>query len=224
MAYRILMVEDQKKMQGIVRDYFIAKGSSLICASDGEKSLELLSDQKFDLILLDIMMPKLDGFSVCREIRRESEVPIVFLTAKSDEDDKLYGYELGADDYVTKPFSLAVLYAKCIALIKRVEGDGLSEKLKAGEIVVYPKIRRVEVCGKDIQLANLEYQLLLYFMRHKNCIVTRNQLLHQLWDYDFTGEDRVVDTHVKKLRKAMGECAGYIKTVIKMGYRFEVEE
>jgi len=224
MAYRILMVEDQKKMQGIVCDYFIAKGSSLICASDGEKALELLSDQKFDLILLDIMMPKLDGFSVCREIRKESEVPIVFLTAKSDEDDKLYGYELGADDYVTKPFSLAVLYAKCIALIKRVVGDGLSETLKAGEIVVYPKIRRVEVCGKDIQLANLEYQLLLYFMRHKNCIVTRNQLLYQLWGYDFTGENRVVDTHVKKLRKAMGECAGYIKTVIKMGYRFEVEE
>ena len=117
MAYRILMVEDQKKMQGIVRDYFIAKGSSLICASDGEKALELLSDQKFDLILLDIMMPKLDGFSVCREIRRESEVPIVFLTAKSDEDDKLYGYELGADDYVTKPFS------SCRALRKVYSAD-----------------------------------------------------------------------------------------------------
>lgn len=223
MTYRILLAEDEKKMQVIIRDYFYAKGCELVCAKDGVEALALLNSQKIDLILLDVMMPKLDGFSVCKEIRSAWEMPIIFLTAKSDEEDKLYGYELGADDYVTKPFSLAVLYAKSMALIKRMGGEALSEQLKVGEITVYQKNKRVDVGDKTIDLANLEYKILLYLIRNKGRIVSREQLLNQIWGYEFEGNDRVVDSHVKKLRKALGPCASYIKTVIKMGYEFEVK-
>lgn len=223
MTYKVLLVEDERKMQTIIKDYFQAKGCNLLCAENGLWALDILSLQQFDLILLDVMMPKLDGFSLCKKIRSDSEVPIIFLTAKTDEEDKLYGYELGADDYVTKPFSLAVLYAKSIALMKRTGGNILSEKLQAGCITIYPESKKVKIYDKYIELPNLDYKLLLCFVRNKNRIISREQLLNQLWGYEFEGSDRVVDSHVKKLRKAIKPYNSYIKTIVKTGYKFEVE-
>ncbi len=223
MSYNVLLVEDEKKMRAIIKDYFQAKGCALFSVGDGLSALEILSERKFDLILLDIMMPKLDGFSLCKKIRADSEVPVIFLTAKSDEADKLYGYGLGADDYVTKPFSLAVLYAKSIALMNRAAGGVVSEKLQAGGITIYPERKEIKIDNTFIKLPNLEYKLLLFFIRHENRIVSREQMLNQVWDFTFEGSDRVVDSHVKKLRRAIRPYDFYIKTIVKMGYKFEVD-
>jgi len=222
MIYKILLVEDELKMQNIIKDYFEVKGCNLVCANNGLQALEVLSLQQFDLILLDVIMPKLDVFSLCKKIRRDSEVPIIFLTAKTDEEDKLYGYELEADDYVTKPFSLAVLFAKSTALINRTEGRVVSEKLQAGGITIYPERKEIKIDDTYINLPNLEYKILLFFIRNEKRIVSREQLLNQVWDHAFDGSDRVVDSHVKKLRKAIKPYDSYIKTVVKIGYKFEV--
>lgn len=219
---KILLVEDEKRMQEIISDYFQVKDCKVICVNQGREALSILEKESFDLILLDVMMPEIDGFTVCKEVRLRYETPIIFITAKSDEEDQLYGYELGADDYVTKPFSLGVLYAKVNSLIKRAKGTIIEDKLKVNDICIDCKKLEVTVGGEEIKLAPMEYRMLVYFMRNKNQVITRDQLIVRLWGYDFEGNDRVIDTHVKKLRKALGKSGKAIRTIMKVGYKLEV--
>jgi DNA-binding response OmpR family regulator len=222
--YKVLLVEDEKRMQDIIVDYFKVKQCEVYCVGNGIEALACIKDEKFDLILLDIMMPGIDGFSVCRQIRQTRDIPIIFVTAKGDEEDTLKGYTLGADDYITKPFSLSVLYAKSIAIIKRAKGMVVEEKLRANEICVDCKTHQVTIHNQEVKLAPMEYKLLLYLIHNKNQILTREQILVKLWGYDYSGDDRVLDSHMKKLRKALGSSSKYIRTVIKVGYRLEVLE
>lgn len=222
MDCRILIVEDEPKLPEVLCDYLRNQGDIPFEAEDGTRALELADQDEFDAVLLDIMMPGLDGFSVCRALRRKTDVPIIFLTALSDEDDKLYGYQLGADDYVTKPFSMSVLYAKTAALIKRSRGNMLSgDKLTAGGITLLLSSQKVLVGKREIVLTPKEFSLLRCLMQNKNMVMSREQLLVKCWGYDYEGEARAVDTHVKRLREKLSDCADCIKTVIKAGYKLE---
>ena len=223
MNQRILIAEDEPKLLAILCDYFESKGDTPIPAKDGLEALALAESREFDGVLLDIMMPGLDGLNVCRALRRNSDVPIIFLTALSDEEDKLLGYELGADDYVTKPFSLAVLHAKITALINRSRGNIMrADHLTAGEITMQLSSQKVFVSGTEISLTPKEYALLLCLMRNRGTVMSREQLLIKCWGYDYEGESRAVDTHIRRLRDKLGTAAGYVKTVIKAGYKLEV--
>ena len=219
---RILIAEDEPKLLAILCDYFESRGDQPIPAKDGLEALELAESHDFDGVLLDIMMPGMDGRSVCRTLRKTSDVPIIFLTALSDEDDKLLGYELGADDYVTKPYSLAVLYAKITALINRSRGSiRTSDILTAGQITLVLSSQRVFVEGKEIDLSPKEYSLLLCLMRNRGLVLSREQLLVKCWGYDYEGDSRSVDTYIRRLRDKLGTAAGQIRTVIKTGYKLE---
>lgn len=223
MNMRILIAEDEPKLLSILCDYFKSKGDIPCPAKDGMEALELAENGSFDGVLLDIMMPKMDGRSVCRALRRFSDVPIIFLTALSDEDDKLLGYELGADDYVTKPYSLAVLYAKLSALVNRSRGNVLTgDQLTAGPLRVVLSSQTVIVEGEMVALTPKEYSLLLCLMRNRNMVLSREQLLVKCWGYDYEGESRAVDTHIRRLRDKLGSAATMIKTVYKTGYKLEV--
>ena len=222
MNCRILIVEDEPKLREVLCDYFVSRGERPEGVADGLQALERLEEERFDAVLLDIMMPGLDGLSVCRAVRRNSGVPIIFLTALSDEEDKLLGYELGADDYVTKPFTMSVLYAKTMALIRRSRGSMLhGDRLEAAGLTLELSAQRVLAGDKEIALTPKEYALLRCLMEHRNRVMSREQLLAQCWGYDYEGEDRAVDTHIKRLREKLGDHAGCIKTVIKSGYRLE---
>lgn len=222
MENRILIAEDEPNLREVICDYFLSKGDIPAAVSDGSSALELAESQRFDAVLLDIMMPELDGFSVCRALRRHSDVPILFLTALSDEDDKLLGYELGADDYITKPFSLSVLYAKTSALIKRSRGTmRLGNVIQVGALKLDLATRAVSVGREEISLTPKEYLLLECLMKHKNLVMSREQLLVKCWGYDYDGESRAVDTQIKRLREKLGDHAACIKTVIKAGYKLE---
>ena len=222
MNYRILIVEDDARLREVICDYFKSRDELPFEAVDGVTALAVASEQEFDAVLLDIMMPGLDGHSVCRLLRRKSDVPIIFLTALSAEEDKLYGYELGADDYITKPFSLSLLYAKTSALIRRSRGSMAGEgSIRVGELVIEPELRKVSAGGKEIMLTPKEYELLLCLARNKNVIMSREQLLVKCWGYDYEGDSRAVDTQIKRLREKLGSHAECIKTVIKAGYRLE---
>ena len=223
MNQRILIAEDEPRLLEILCDYFTGRGEDPVPAKNGLEALRLAEEMTFDGVLLDIMMPELDGLSACRALRKHSDVPIIFLTALSDEEDKLLGYELGADDYVTKPFSLPVLYAKLTALINRSRGSVLSgDQLTAGEIKLLLSSQTVYVGGVELSLTPKEYALLLCLMRNKNTVLSREQLLVKCWGYDYEGESRAVDTHIRRLRDKLGTAAGMIKTVIKSGYKLEV--
>jgi len=223
MYNRVLIVEDEPKLREVLCDWFRSKGDIPTEAADGAAALELAEAELFDAVLLDIMMPQLDGFSVCRALRKHSSVPILFLTALSDEEDKLLGYELGADDYITKPFSLSVLYAKVEALIRRSRGNMLTgDRLEAGGISVERSSHTVWVDNKKVTLTPKEYALLECLMRNRNMVMSREQLLVKCWGYDYEGESRAVDTHIKRLREKLGDHAACIKTVIKAGYKLEV--
>ena len=222
MDYRVLIAEDEPKLREVLCDWFISRGDAPTSAKNGTEALALAQEMEFDAVLLDIMMPGLDGFAVCRAVRRTSDVPIIFLTALSDEEDKLFGYELGADDYVTKPFSMAVLYAKTDALIRRRRGDlRTGDVLTAGPLSIRLSTREVFADGAPVALAPKEYALLECLMRNKNLILSREQLLVKCWGYDYDGEARAVDTQIKRLREKLGEHAGCIRTVIKAGYKLE---
>lgn len=222
MNSKILIVEDEAKLREVLCDYFSSKGELPFEASDGIQALELIEENEYDAVLLDIMMPELDGLSVCRAVRRTNDVPIIFLTALSDEDDKLLGYELGADDYVTKPFTMSVLYAKTMALIKRNQRNVLAgDRMEVGGITLEISTRKVFAGKKEVVLTPKEYTLLRCLMQNKNMVMSREQLLVKCWGYDYEGEARAVDTHIKRLREKLGEYAGCIKTVIKAGYRLE---
>lgn len=223
MNQRILIAEDEPRLLAVLCDYFSSRGEDPVPAKNGLEALQLAEETTFDGVLLDIMMPELDGLSVCRALRKRSDVPIIFLTALSDEEDKLLGYELGADDYVTKPFSLPVLYAKLTALINRSRGSILTgDQLTAGEIRLQLSSQKVYVGSLEVNLTPKEYALLLCLMRNKNTVLSREQLLVKCWGYDYEGESRAVDTHIRRLRDKLGTAAGMIKTVIKSGYKLEV--
>ena len=191
-----------------------------MCSSDLLALAE--EDGNFDAVVLDVMMPGLDGFAVCRALRQRSAVPILFLTALSDEEDKLWGYELGADDYITKPFSLSLLYAKVTALIRRDRGGVLTgDTLRCGDLEVSLSSRRVRAGGRELSLTPKEYSLLTCLMRNRNMVMSREQLLVKCWGYDYEGESRAVDTHIRRLREKLGPYGACIKTVIKAGYKLE---
>ncbi|HAG13301.1 MAG TPA: DNA-binding response regulator [Ruminococcus sp.] len=222
MAYRILLAEDDPRIREIVTDYFSAKTEEsliLVCAQDGTEAHERIHAESFDLLILDVMMPGIDGFSLCREIRAESDVPLLFLTARAREEDLLYGYALGCDDYIIKPFSLAALYAKVIALLKRANGTVLQQELVCGSIRMNLRTLAVTADGMPVPLAPKEFAILKYLMEHKNWVVSRDLLLDRIWGTDYFGSDRIVDNHIKKLRKALGHAGSQIKTVIARGYQ-----
>ncbi len=222
MSCRILIAEDESQLCEVLCDYFRSKGQTPVPAGSGAQALALAESEDYDAVLLDIMMPELDGFSVCRALRKKQEVPIVFLTALSDEEDKLLGYELGADDYVTKPFTLSVLYAKTMALIRRSRGSVRTEdRITAGGLTLVLSQQKVFADRREIALTPKEYALLRCLMQNRNMVLSREQLLVKCWGYDYEGEARAVDTHIKRLREKLGEHAGCIKTVIKAGYRLE---
>lgn len=223
MNSKILIAEDEPKLRAVLCDYFKKRGDMPFPAANGLEALELAEQEIFDGVLLDIMMPKMDGRSVCRALRRVSDVPIIFLTALSDEDDKLLGYELGADDYVTKPFSLAVLHAKITALINRSRGNVRSgDQLTAGPVRITLSSQSVFVSDIPIMLTPKEYSLLVCLIRNRGMVLSREQLLVKCWGYDYDGEARAVDTHIRRLRDKLGSAADLIKTVYKTGYKLEV--
>ena len=219
---KLLIVEDDLLMQEVIADYFGSKGWETAAAGDGESALEKWEKEHYHLILLDVMMPGMNGFTVCRRIRECCDVPVIFITARAMEEDELHGYSLGADDYVTKPFSLPVLYAKAMALMGRIRGEHPHQRMRCGDIEVDVRTHEVWARGKSCSLPPIEYEMLLFFMENPNRVFGREQLLTRFWGYDFDGNERVVDNHIKKLRKALGDCGGMIQTVRKAGYRMAV--
>ncbi len=222
MERQLLVVEDDPLMAEAVSDYFEEKGWSVRTAGNGADALELFGRERFHLVLLDVMMPGMNGFTVCRKLREASDVPVIFLTARVMEEDKLNGYSLGADDYVAKPFSLPVLYAKAEALLGRVWGKAPG-RLKAGSLEIDVGSREVWNRGEQVPLPPKVYEMLLFFLENPGRVYTREQLLIRFWGYDFEGNERVVDSHIRKLRKAVGDCGCVICTVHKSGYRMEVK-
>ncbi len=223
MAGKILLVEDEQRIREVIADYFQSDGWVIVEAEDGEQALEQFELHYPDLIILDIMMPHMDGFDVCRHIRKHSGVPIILLTAKSADSDKVLGFELGADDYVTKPFSPRVLLARANSLMKRVTEnyEPQGHRLSFGTAVLNTLTRRLELDGKPVELTPKEYELLLVLVRNKNRVIPRDTLLSRIWGIEFEGESRVVDSHIKKLRAKLGPESGHIRTVIGVGYQFE---
>lgn len=217
----ILIVEDEKNMQDIIAEYMQRGGHTCFTADDGIDALMILKNNPMDLMILDIMMPNLDGFSVCKVAREMSNFPIIMLTAKGSEEDKLKGYDFGADDYMTKPFSPKVLLAKANALLRR-SSVLPADAINAGKISVIPASHKVFVNGKEIVLTHKEYELLHFFMANPGQIFSREQLLNRIWGYDFEGTTRTVDTHIKTLRQKLGDEGKHIVTLIRSGYKFEV--
>jgi len=218
----ILIAEDEKEMQSIIVDFMTRGGHSCITADDGIDAVTILKNNPVDLAILDVMMPHLDGFSVCRIAREMGNLPIIFLTARTGEDDKLKGYEFGADDYVTKPFSPKILLAKVNALLRRSAFPVQGEILSAGDIILKPVSHEVVSAGRDVELTYKEFELLRFFIQNKNQVFTREQLLNRIWGYDFEGNTRTVDTHIKTLRQKLGNEGKHIVTLIRSGYKFEV--
>ena len=225
MKYKVLIVEDEELMREVIKDYFEDGGFEVEECGNGNDALEMLEDYeyRYDLILLDIMIPGIDGFSVCRRIRKTKDIPIIMITARSDEDDKLLGYELGADDYVTKPFSPKVLLAKATAILNRIHGTvvGENDVITLAGITVNQLSHTVMIDGAKVELTPKEFDLLYYLMINKGRVLSRDTLLSKVWGYDYFGDLRTVDTHIKKLRAKIGDKAVHIKTLIKAGYKFE---
>lgn len=222
MAYKILLVEDDAQLREIITDYFSQKGKDfymLDTASTGYEGEDKCLQNEYDLVLLDIMLPEVNGFTICKELRKSSDVPIVFITARTNEEDKLLGYNIGCDDYISKPFSLPELYAKVTALIKRSKGIIRSDFIKIGLIEMNPHRYTIIVDSKEVILPPKEYTILKMLMQNANRIITREDLLIRIWGYDFDGNERVVDNHIKKLRKLLGRAANQIKTVVKVRYK-----
>ena len=192
-------------------------------AGDGMEAMDIFYEQKIDLVILDVMMPRMDGWQTCREIRRDSTVPIIMLTARSEERDELQGFELGVDEYISKPFSPKILVARVGALLKRIYGTDAEEKMEAGGIELDKAAHQVQVDGKSIDLSYKEFELLTYFLENQGIALSREKILNNVWNYDYFGDARTIDTHVKKLRNKLGDKGNYIKTIWGMGYKFEVE-
>lgn len=221
---KILVVDDEDRMRKLVHDFLGRQGYQILEAADGEKALEVFFDNKdIALVILDVMMPKLDGWGVLKEIRQYSEVPIMMLTAKGEEQDELQGFKLGVDEYVTKPFSPKVLVARVEALLKRYHYVN-SDTVEAGGIVIDKKAHEVRIGGELIDLSFKEFELLQYFIENQGIALSREKILNNVWNYDYFGDARTIDTHVKKLRSKLGDKEDYIRTVWGIGYKFEVTE
>ncbi len=219
---KILYADDEARMRKLVKDFLSKQGMVVVEACDGEEALEkFFSDKDIKLVILDIMMPKVDGWEVCRTIRRESKVPIIMLTAKSDERDELLGFELGVDEYITKPFSPKILVARVDAILRRASATG-NETVEAGGIILDNSAHEVRVDNEPIELSVKEYELLSYFVVNKGVALSREKILNNVWNYDYYGDARTIDTHVKKLRSKLGAKGDYIKTIWGFGYKFEV--
>ena len=220
---KVLMVDDESRMRKLVSDFLTRKGYIVIEAGDGEEALDrFYADKDISLVILDVMMPKMNGWDVCREIRKNSKVPIIMLTAKSDESSELNGFECGADEYIAKPFSPKILTARVDALIRRSYSIDSSEVTDVCGIIIDKAAHIVKIDGQEIDLSFKEFELLTYFVDNKGLALSREKILNNVWNYDYFGDARTIDTHVKKLRKKLGDKGDYIKTIWGMGYKFEI--
>ena len=219
---KILVVDDESRMRKLVRDFLVKQNFDVLEAGDGEEAVDIFFREKYiALIILDVMMPKMDGWQVCREIRAYSKVPIIMLTAKSDERDELQGFDLGVDEYITKPFSPKILVARVEAILRRSNLLTNEDIISAGGIELNKSAHQVKIDGKDIELSFKEFELLAYFMENQGIALSREKILNNVWNYDYFGDARTIDTHVKKLRSKLGEKGELIKTIWGMGYKFE---
>ena len=224
-SLKILVVDDEGRMRKLVKDFLTKKGFTVIEAGDGEEAVDKFFEVKdIALIILDVMMPKMDGWQVCREIRQYSKVPIIMLTAKSDEKDELQGFDLGVDEYITKPFSPKILVARVEAILRRSNVLAADDTMEAGGIELNKAAHEVLIEGKSVELSYKEFELLAYFMSNQGVALSRERILNNVWNYDYFGDARTIDTHVKKLRSKLGAKGEYIKTIWGMGYKFEVDQ
>ena len=222
---KILVVDDESRMRKLVRDFLEREGYAVLEAGDGMEAMDIFYEEKdIALIILDVMMPKMDGWEVCREIRKNSKVPIIMLTARSDERDELLGFDLGVDEYISKPFSPKILVARVEAILRRTGQNNPEDVISAGGIVIDKAAHLATVDGKPMELSFKEFELLTYFLENQGIALSREKILNSVWNYDYFGDARTIDTHVKKLRSKMGDKGEYIKTVWGMGYKFEVDE
>ncbi len=222
---KILVVDDESRMRKLVKDFLTRAGYQVLEAGDGMEAMDLFyEDKDIALIILDVMMPKMDGWQVCREVREHSKVPIIMLTARSEERDELQGFELGVDEYISKPFSPKILVARVGAILRRINGTDMSDILDAGGIKIDKAAHSVMIDDKPIDLSYKEFELLTYFVENQGIALSREKILNNVWNYDYFGDARTIDTHVKKLRSKLGDKGEYIKTIWGMGYKFEVEE
>ncbi len=221
---KILVVDDESRMRKLVKDFLVRQGYTVLEAADGMEAMDYFyEDKDIALIILDVMMPKMDGWQVCREIRMHSKVPIIMLTARSEERDELQGFDLGVDEYISKPFSPKILVARVEAILRRTQGNGNTDEISAGGIVVDKAAHTVMSDGSPVDLSFKEFELLTYFMENQGIALSREKILNNVWNYDYFGDARTIDTHVKKLRSKLGDKGEYIKTIWGMGYKFEVE-
>lgn len=221
---KILVVDDESRMRKLVKDFLARQGYTVLEAADGMEAMDYFyADKDIALIILDVMMPKMDGWQVCREIRMHSKVPIIMLTARSEERDELQGFDLGVDEYISKPFSPKILVARVEAILRRTQGSGNADEILAGGIVVDKAAHTVMSDGSPVDLSFKEFELLTYFMENQGIALSREKILNNVWNYDYFGDARTIDTHVKKLRSKLGDKGEYIKTIWGMGYKFEVE-
>ncbi len=221
---KVLVVDDEERMRKLISDFLKIKGYETVEAGDGEEAIDVFfADKEIALIILDVMMPKMDGWEVLKTVREHSKVPVIMLTARTEETDELKGFEYGADEYISKPFSPKILVARVEAILRR-SGVSQDEVVRLGGIEVDKSAHSVKIDGKEIELSFKEYELLLYFIENKGIALSREKILNNVWNYDYFGDARTIDTHVKKLRAKMGAKGDYIKTVWGMGYKFEVEE
>ena len=220
---KVLVVDDESRMRKLVRDFLIRDNFEVLEAADGEQALDLFyRDKEIALIILDVMMPKINGWDVCREIRETSKVPIIMLTAKGDENDELQGFDLGVDEYISKPFSPRILVARVGAILRRANRVADEESIEIGGIVMDKVAHLVTVDAERVELSFKEFELLAYFIENKGIALSREKILNHVWNYDYFGDARTIDTHVKKLRNKLGKRGEYIKTIWGMGYKFEV--
>lgn len=220
---KILVVDDESRMRKLVKDFLVREGYTVLEAGDGMEAMDIFyADKDIALIILDVMMPRMDGWQVCREIRESSKVPIIMLTARSEERDELQGFELGVDEYISKPFSPKILVARVNAILRRTRGNMEGDLIEAGGIKMDKAAHIVEIDGEKIELSYKEFELLSYFMENEGIALSREKILNNVWNYDYFGDARTIDTHVKKLRSKLGEKGEYIRTIWGMGYKFEV--
>lgn len=222
---KVLIVDDEARMRKLVKDFLTIKGYRVLEAGDGEQAVDIFfKEREIGLVILDVMMPKMDGWQTCREIREYSKVPIIMLTAKSDERDELQGFELGVDEYISKPFSPKILVARVEAILRRTSTRSVDDILAAGGIELNKSAHLVTLDGNSLDLSFKEFELLAYFMEHEGIALSREKILNNVWNYDYFGDARTIDTHVKKLRSKLGEKGELIKTIWGMGYKFTTEE
>lgn len=223
--YKILVVDDESRMRKLVSDFLVKSQYQVVEAENGREALDVFfAENDIDLVILDVMMPRMDGWQVCKEIRAYSQVPIIMLTARGDEQDELQGFKLGVDEYISKPFSPKILVARIEAVLRRAQADTQEGRLSCGGILIDKAAHQVEIDGQPVELSYKEFELLTYFVENRGIALSREKILNNVWNYDYFGDARTIDTHVKKLRSKMGARGDMIKTIWGMGYKLEAEE